>query len=106
MTQKAKGPAEGATSQPSQVQSRTKGFKNMEIHSTAELEAASLRRVNELSKQISSELSNIEGYHLVIIRPADKSSHPVSICLDKEFADMMQSVSELRKGASNDQPSR
>ena len=65
-----------------------------------------LQRVNDLSKQIAAELSKIEGYHLVIIRPSDKSSHPVSICLDKEFADMLQSVTEMREGAEHAKSSR
>lgn len=100
MTQKAKGSAEVAASTPSQVQSRTKGYKNMDIHSISELEVASLHRVKALAKEISAELNNIEDYRLVIIFPSASNAYPVQICLDKEFADLLNEVRELRKGAN------
>ena len=97
MTQKAKGPAEAATS-PSQVRTPEKGIKNMSSNSISELEVASLHRVKALAKEISAELNNIEDYRLVIIFPSASNAYPVQICLDKEFADLMQRVRALREG--------
>lgn len=98
--QKAKGPAEAATS-PSQVQTPTKGLKNMGMNSTEAVQAASEhpeQRIRRLAKEISSALDGTEGYRVVIIYPSAQADYPVQICLDGEFAGLMQRVRAMREG--------
>lgn len=105
MTQKAKCPAEAATSTPGGIETSpdTKEF-NMDTNNTQSAEAASLMKVNHLAKEMSAALDHVDGYHVVIVHPSASGSYPVQICLDKEFADLLQSVIELRKGAEHAKP--
>lgn len=99
MTEKAKGPAEAATS-PSHGSIRSTGLKNMDRNNTEAVQAASEhpeRRIRSLAKEISSALNDVDGYRVVIIYPSAQADYPVQICLDGEFSDLLQAVVRLRK---------
>lgn len=98
MTQKTKCPAEAATSKPGDVHLTPQtGKKNMDIYSMSDQEAASIKRVRFLAKEISEELNNVPSDRLVIIFPSSTNAYPIQICLDDEFADLLEAVVRLRK---------
>ncbi|MGW6778301.1 hypothetical protein ACWF50_09645 [Brucella pseudogrignonensis] len=78
MTQKAKGPAEAATSQPSQVQSPDKGLENVSTNSTKNAEGATelpVERVNRLSRELSEALNGwMDGEFMAVILPATRGN--------------------------------
>ncbi|MFK3665086.1 hypothetical protein ACI2JN_07510 [Ochrobactrum teleogrylli] len=97
MTQQTKGPATAPTV-PSRVHlTPPKGKKNMDIYSMSDQEAASIKRVRFLAKEISEELNNVPSDRLVIIFPSSTNAYPVQICLEGEFAELLQAVVTLRK---------
>jgi len=69
----------------------------MDIYSMSDQEAASIKRVRFLAKEISEELNNVPSDRLVIIFPSSTNAYPVQICLDDEFADLLEAVVRLRK---------
>lgn len=101
MTQKAKGSAEGATSQPSQISNPTTGMDNMQTNNTQNAGGATElpeQKVRRLAKEISAALDEIEDYKMVMVFPASSQQFSVQICLDSEFAHLMQRVRALREG--------
>lgn len=81
----------------------------MDRNNTEAVQAASEhpeQRLRRLSKEISIVLNDIEGQYLVMIYPSASRQYPVHICLDSEFADMMQQAIARREGAKNEQPRR
>lgn len=78
MTQKAKGPAEAATS-PSHVSlTPPKGMKNMDTNNTEAVQAASelpVERVNRLSRELSEALGEwMDGEFMAVILPAKRGN--------------------------------
>lgn len=64
MTQKAKGPAEAATSQPSQVQSPDKGMKNMDSNSTHWNDLTMMSDIRMQSANLYFGTSHFTGHSL------------------------------------------
>lgn len=83
MTQKAKGPAEAATSIPSQVQSPDKGYENMEVDSTAapivpDVQSGNIEtpwvKYRRLSREIALCLDTMNAdIEYVMIRPMSRA---------------------------------
>jgi len=101
MTKKAKGPAEAATS-PSQVQTPDKGHKNMQSN-IMELSAGATefpeQRIHRLAKEMSFLLDGFDDYSVVLIFPSKSREYPIHICLDRDFADLMQHAIKYREDA-------
>ncbi|WP_146198918.1 hypothetical protein [Falsochrobactrum shanghaiense] len=76
-TQKAKGPAEAATS-PSHGSNPTTGMKNMDSNTTNSPEGATespVMRVNRLSRELSEALNQwMDGEFMAVILPATRGN--------------------------------
>ncbi|KAB2736056.1 hypothetical protein [Brucella anthropi] len=72
----------------------------MDTNSTEAIQAASEhpeQRLRRLAKEISATLNDVDDYQVIIIYPSAAADYPVQICLDDEFADLLQGVVTLRK---------
>ncbi|WP_273792305.1 hypothetical protein [Brucella anthropi] len=57
------------------------------------------QRLRRLAKEISATLNDFDDQHLVMIFPSKSREYPIQICLDREFADLMQNAIKYLEGA-------
>ncbi|KAB2705052.1 hypothetical protein [Brucella lupini] len=72
----------------------------MDTNSTEALQAASEhpeQRIRRLAKEISATLNDVDDYQVIIIYPSAAADYPIQICLEGEFAELLQAVVTLRK---------
>ncbi|MFI3904309.1 hypothetical protein [Ochrobactrum sp. S1502_03] len=57
-----------------------------------------VQRVNRLAKELSAALNDMDDHYLVLVYPSSSREYPVHICLDRDFADLMQKAIKYLEG--------
>lgn len=56
------------------------------------------QRIRRLAKDMSFLLDGFDDYSVVLIFPSKSREYPIHICLDSDFADLMQRAIKYREG--------